>query len=904
MRLHLPYTLLITISLILMLQQAIVVNAQTTDVRLEASKSQENGLLQSYVPSRLQSSSSKTVAAFSPFTSQSQHTVTYCNNSQRTAEQVVVELVFDPTVTAVRSTQTYQIAQNRLYQYQLGTIKAGECLSFKIQISYKDDRNLVAGPTHFIADKPPLKFKTLPLSLNNLYGKNILTASTQSVYIDELIMDNPYKAFQLRLPYREKSLADLLFYSEYKRPKPLSLQTISANIITQNQVEQWNAITLDQALHKLPGLNVLDNQLDIWGGNGFAYGSGSRVQMLMNDLPILRGDANYTDWNFFPVELIDQVEVMKGAGSALYGSAALNGVINVKTIKAGDKPMTKVEFHTGVYQAPSNNMVNIEDEFGQVIGTTKKAWWQEEATLPPTINGGSLVHSRKIGRLSLVAAGHLEADQSWRKNEFERRGRLSTQLSYTINDRTEIGLNTYFQKNQSRHFLAWAGKDHQLYRHWEDADIITTNGNKLVVDPYLTYENEEQGILHKVQARYYKNDVLNKADQANRSAKSSFADMYYGEYQVQKELAATNMTIIGGVNATLNNVSDSELYLTQPDDNTNNYLSSNVALFLQVNKALFRDRLNLTFGARMERNKLQDLVDTQLPTFKLGANYELTKSTRLRASFSEGYRFPSIAEKYIATSVAVFNTNSEIFLVPNKELQAETGWNAALGIQQNIRLFDWQGYVDASIFANQYNNMIEFTFGNYDKELVGLSHIPEYQGFGFRSMNVGDAVVTGAELSLAGDGKIGYVPMRVMVGYTYLNARYRTDVETLPLQVPAAGPNLEPGQSDLLKYRFKHTFKGDIESKYKSMSLGISANYNSFIEGIDPIFNLLIPDLMDYRADHNHGNWVVNARLTYHFSPNTRFSAHVNNLLNKEYTLRPALIEAPRNFQFKYVYEF
>ncbi len=49
--------------------------------------------------------------------------------------------------------------------------------------------------------------------------------------------------------------------------------------------------------------------------------------ILVDDIPQLTADANDVKWEFLPVENINQVEVIKGASSVLYGSSALNGFV-------------------------------------------------------------------------------------------------------------------------------------------------------------------------------------------------------------------------------------------------------------------------------------------------------------------------------------------------------------------------------------------------------------------------------------------------------------------------------------------------------------------------------------------------------------------------------------------------
>src|SRR5690606_16173884 len=115
-----------------------------------------------------------------------------------------------------------------------------------------------------------------------------------------------------------------------------------------------NTTQLDQIMNQVPGVNVYDSQISIRGGSGFSYGAGSRVLMLVDEIPMISADANDIKWNYLPLETTEQVEVIKGSASALYGSSALNGVINLRTMYAKSKPYTNVTLYTGSYDAPRN----------------------------------------------------------------------------------------------------------------------------------------------------------------------------------------------------------------------------------------------------------------------------------------------------------------------------------------------------------------------------------------------------------------------------------------------------------------------------------------------------------------------------------------------------------------------
>ena len=106
--------------------------------------------------------------------------------------------------------------------------------------------------------------------------------------------------------------------------KPLSETTVSLEILKSTLIVNTNATSLDIALDKVPGVNIVGGQANIRGGSGFSFGAGSRVLVLVNDLPALQADSGVPNWGDLPIENIEQVEVVKGAASALYGSAALN----------------------------------------------------------------------------------------------------------------------------------------------------------------------------------------------------------------------------------------------------------------------------------------------------------------------------------------------------------------------------------------------------------------------------------------------------------------------------------------------------------------------------------------------------------------------------------------------------
>ena len=107
--------------------------------------------------------------------------------------------------------------------------------------------------------------------------------------------------------------------------------TVSMEVIKPSLIENKNTTDIQTVMDQIPGLNITDGQANIRGGSGWSFGAGTRVLVMVDDMPLISGDAGQVQWKLIATENINQVEVIKGAASALYGSSALNGVINIRT---------------------------------------------------------------------------------------------------------------------------------------------------------------------------------------------------------------------------------------------------------------------------------------------------------------------------------------------------------------------------------------------------------------------------------------------------------------------------------------------------------------------------------------------------------------------------------------------
>lgn len=755
----------------------------------------------------------------------------------------------------------------------------------------------------------------------------------------------------------------------------LAKNTVSIDVVKPALVDNTNATKVDDVVDKVPGVNVVDGQANIRGGAGWSYGAGSRVLILVDDLPFMSADAGSANWRDIPVENIDQIEILKGAASALYGSSALNGIINIRTGYAKAKPETKFSIFQTSFAAPRDRKIPSRLDPNVMVDVTNLDWWnQDQITTDintivgdsiytaedtsfqpryfagplgfrkPIELGASFGHKQKFGKFDLTLGGYGYFSDSYLAGSYERKIRVNSNMRYRFSDSLHVGLNINANYGKSASFFIWGNNSFSAIGPLSDSltfmtlpgTITESTINRINVDPYLT-AYDRFGNRHRLQTRIY---YINNANGNNQSNSST---LFYSEYQYQRQFKQlADIKLVSGVVGQYS-LAQAELF------GNASYNVANAAAYLQLEKGFIKDdfgndKLIFSFGARYEMNAIYSpdsvlISPTQArvfnpdsnfveakPVFRAGVNYEITPITFIRASWGQGYRFPTIAERYITTLVGSGSSSLEVRA--NPKLQSETGWSAEIGIKQGIMITrNWKGFVDISGFMTQYQNMMEFTFCGGDTTEINRINLGGVNNgttpIFFQSANIGNTNVIGGEVSLIGMGKIGSVEVNILSGYTYIDPRFKefTDQQRL----------LTSDSSNVLKYRSRHNVKFDIEAfflKKNNLSVGFSLNYNSRMIAIDKVFQDLILSDNDfplgpadafgigrYRDNVNAGEYTnIGARIGYRHAfmkadgKNEKFAMKLSlvgkNLLNQEYTVRPALVGAPLNVTVRLDVEF
>jgi iron complex outermembrane receptor protein len=678
---------------------------------------------------------------------------------------------------------------------------------------------------------------------------------------------------------------DMVVVSASKYEQRLADVTVSMQLIQPRLIESKNTVNVKTVLDQAPGLNILDDEPQMRGGSGFAFGVGSRVSTLIDGLPILTGDAGRTDWGFIPTENIEQIEILEGASSVLYGSSALSGTINFRTKYPTDTSSTYIRSYTGFYSAPKNkgakwwngaaNMTGLNFSQAQIIKNSD------------LIVGGQLNYDHGyIGPYVLDGSLPIKADTITDKDVAFKSARLNFNYRFRPKNVTglSMGVNGNMMLAHSNFCLVWADDTNGIYKAFPGTMTITDYVG-VYLDPFITYFTPN-GFKHNFHGRWY----FTQNDNSNNQSNST--NMFLGDYQFFKSIEKLgDLNFTGGI------------YMNQTFSHANIYAGSgspdntwqNVAAYMQLDKKLF-NVLNVSLGFREEYFKVNTTETVWKPIFRAGLNLKLTNTTNLRWSYGQGYRFPTITERFIITSTG------GISLFPNPEIKPESSWSTEIGVKQSIKIGNFIVYADVVAFWQQFQNTIEYIFGNWDPNMAA----------GFKFLNTGDTRVKGYEISFTGGGKLyNNLSINLLAGYTYilpqtLNPDYvfATDNPAdgfIPTDLTYANTSTDT-TNNILKYRFQNQVKADVELIYKKISLGASLRYYSFMQNIDNTFytldesKVLPTGITKYREIHNMGTTIIDLRTSYQFTKSINAAFIVNNVVNLQYTLRPLKIESPRTF--------
>lgn len=657
--------------------------------------------------------------------------------------------------------------------------------------------------------------------------------------------DNETIELMIRLEMKILEI-DQIVISANKTEQKITELTVSMDVIKEAFIEGNHITDPQEIINKTSGIEVIDGQASVRGGSGFSYGAGSRVLALIDGLPMVSADAGNIKWQFLPLENLSKIEIIKGASSVLYGSSALNGVINFRTADASNIPATSFHTEIGIFGKPKDR---------------DRIWWDT----PRIFSSASFSHLRKSGKTDIGISASLLTDEGYRRLNGEKLGRLSLKLKHFDRKITGLTYGLAFNSGytEKRDFVLWENASEGALKQQETA-TIELKGTYLAFDPFISLKRNDKN-RHDLRMRMQ--STLNRFPESEKTNSDAYS--VYAEYQYWRRLAGF-MDMTAGLTENFSLVR-SNMY--------KNHNGFNLAVYTQFEIRPL-PRLNAVAGLRVEQNSLDGIFDKIVPVLRAGINWQVANYSFLRLSFGQGYRYPSVAEKHASTTLG------SVSIFPNPDIKPESGWSAEAGIKQGILIGNMNGQADFSVFMSQNTNMIEYFLSVYTDPGSGLTST------GFKATNVEQSRVYGGELEVMTRGSIGNISTTITGGYTYI----------YPVEFNSS---TQKNTGTYLKYRRKHSVKASVHFSWRKFETELNVYSRSKILRIDSFFltqetgEAILPGFPDYWKTHNTGYLFLDANLGYKLNDKITLSIAVKNLTNAEYMTRPGDIQPQRNYSLR-----
>lgn len=172
------------------------------------------------------------------------------------------------------------------------------------------------------------------MGISPLVSASAVSAAGQTANEDQGGGPQPLKQLSL------DQLGDVQVTSVSKEPEEVWDTPAAIYVLTAEDIRRSGATTIPEVLRLVPGVEVARIDSDHWsiGVRGFGSGFSKSLLVLIDGrsvyTPLFAGV--YWDVQDVPLDDIDRIEVIRGPGGTIWGSNAVNGVINVITKSAKD----------------------------------------------------------------------------------------------------------------------------------------------------------------------------------------------------------------------------------------------------------------------------------------------------------------------------------------------------------------------------------------------------------------------------------------------------------------------------------------------------------------------------------------------------------------------------------------
>ncbi|MBK9165955.1 MAG: TonB-dependent receptor [Bryobacterales bacterium] len=474
-----------------------------------------------------------------------------------------------------------------------------------------------------------------------------VSVSAEGFLVERTELLTPSDATTRDVLLRLSGLSQQVVVTGARREEILMETPIPTTLIERSAIEDTAAQTLEQLLVEQAGAGV-------YVSRGFGIGfpaingiGGNRVLVLVDgqrQIGTDNGTRDGIDLDQFTTERLERVEVVKGAASALYGSDAMGGVINLIT-RTPQKPFTL---------DLNNNYGSFgEANAGATLGLRRNRMGAVISGVYQTFDG-----------FDLNPANAATTGFAGGENAFIDRN-LSPSLFYDIRDNLKFRLNGNFYRRNSN-FLnaqgAFTSENNQ--ERWNTAPVLEW----VVGARHLYTFRGDVSVARRFDLDRVEN--LGQFEALGNSALHPTNNLQYGFDWRRKQLRRPGL--------------GSEDDITLPLGARGTRYIRVASLWTQDEWRLLGGRLTVSGGVRWEDNS--QFGSNFSP--KAGAVFRLAPAHRLRFAYGRGFRAPDVSELFLGFSPGAFGFVGNPELTPETSSNYSTGWTwAAPRVQASIDLF-------------------------------------------------------------------------------------------------------------------------------------------------------------------------------------------------------------------------
>lgn len=446
-------------------------------------------------------------------------------------------------------------------------------------------------------------------------------------------------------------------------------------VVTQEQIRRSGATTVPEALRGVPGLHVARRNANTWGISARGFSSTNSEKLLVQSdtrsiyTPLFSGVA--WDVQDFLLADVDRIEVIRGPGAALWGSNAVNGIINITTKSAAHTHGSRLEALAGT----TERMLSFRHG-GQSAGG---------------------IHYRVFGKF------------------LSRDGTRHTGVTEDDGELAHVGFRTDWSAGEDTDFTVqgdfYRGEMGQLApavtiigRPGPTGDLVAdvSGGNLLA-----RWQRRLPG-GSEVQVRAY-------YDRTHRDDPSFVDDLDTFDVDAQHRFSPfEHHDVLWGVNYRYlaNENRGRGVFAVSPASSKDQLFSA----FLQ-DQVTLRDGVQLTIGTKAEHN---DFSGFELQPSIRGL-WEISDGLSAWAAVSRAARIPTRLERDIFIDVSDPAANPLIRLLGNREFEAEELTAYELGLRWRVAP---SLHLDIAAFDNRYDGLASLELGTPSTLPDGRTLVP------------------------------------------------------------------------------------------------------------------------------------------------------------------------------------